>query len=72
MVISTMRHNVKDPFKAPRTHKQRILTEYEIARQEAERELREYEAEQERERIAAQVKSSVIRQPRQNITLVKM
>jgi uncharacterized membrane protein len=73
MGIHTMRHSVKDPFKAPKAHKQpRKLTEYEIARQEAERELREYEAEQERERIAAQVKASVIRQPRQNITLVKM
>ena len=73
MMIHTMRYRTADPFKAPRAHKQpRQLTEYELAKKEAEQELRAYEAEQERERIAAQVRSSVIRQPRQTLTLVKM
>jgi hypothetical protein len=70
MVISTMRHRApKSPI---RSAKPRILTEYEIARKEAEQELRNYEAEQDSKRIAEQVRSSVIRAKRETFTLVKM
>jgi hypothetical protein len=69
MVINTMRHR-----KVSKTNsaKPRILSEYEIARKEAERELRDYEAEQQARKIAEQVRSSVIRAKRETFTLVKM